>query len=117
MLDFIAYKTYYAIALGAEPTKLKKPKMKSDSASSSEETPTMKKPTKAKKDVPFNNKPASKPKTTKKNAPVKDDRGKGLTVLSKVALSEATQVKEALKKSKTDSHMLHASGSGDGVGS
>ncbi|GJT93689.1 hypothetical protein Tco_1082534 [Tanacetum coccineum] len=29
----------------------------------------------------------------------------------------AAQVKEALKKSKQDSHMLHASGSGDGVGS
>ncbi|GJX63016.1 hypothetical protein Tco_0295916 [Tanacetum coccineum] len=29
----------------------------------------------------------------------------------------ATQVKEALKKSKQDSHMLHASGLGDGVGS
>nr|GEZ39989.1 hypothetical protein [Tanacetum cinerariifolium] len=45
------------------------------------------------------------------------DRDKGLNVLSEVALYEVAQVKEALKKSKKDSHMLHASGSGDGVGS
>ncbi|GKF27444.1 hypothetical protein Tco_0083338 [Tanacetum coccineum] len=40
MLDFVAYKTYYAIASGVEPPKSKKPKMKSDSAISSEETPS-----------------------------------------------------------------------------
>ncbi|GJU03300.1 hypothetical protein Tco_1113638 [Tanacetum coccineum] len=47
MLDFVAYKTYYAIASGAEPPNSKKPKAKSDSAISSEETPSKKKPTKA----------------------------------------------------------------------
>ncbi|GJX48045.1 hypothetical protein Tco_0273235 [Tanacetum coccineum] len=52
MLDSVAYKTYYAIASGAEPPKSKKPKMKFDSAISFEETPSKKKPTKAKKDVP-----------------------------------------------------------------
>nr|GEW43181.1 hypothetical protein [Tanacetum cinerariifolium] len=98
------------------PPKLKKPKKKSDSAISSEETPSKKKPNKVKKDVPSKKKPISKPKPTKKKAPVKDDRGKGLIVLSEVALSEAAQVKEALKKNKKDSHMLHASGSDDGVG-
>ncbi|GJW57830.1 hypothetical protein Tco_0104561 [Tanacetum coccineum] len=75
MLDSVAYKTYYAIASGAEPPKLKKPKTKSNSAISSEETPSEKKPTKAKKDVPSKKKPASKSKPTKK-APVKADRGK-----------------------------------------
>ncbi|GKG49312.1 hypothetical protein Tco_0515764, partial [Tanacetum coccineum] len=36
---------------------------------------------------------------------------------SDAALLEAAQVKEALQKRKKDSYMLHASGSGDGVGS
>ncbi|GJW37971.1 hypothetical protein Tco_0060891 [Tanacetum coccineum] len=115
MLDSVAYKTYYAIASGAEPPKSKKPKTKSDSAISSEETPSKKKPTKAKKDVPSKKKPASKPKPTKKKAPVKADRGKGLNVLSEVALSEAAQLKEATKRSKKDFHISQASGSGDGT--
>nr|GEW86134.1 hypothetical protein [Tanacetum cinerariifolium]GEY00037.1 hypothetical protein [Tanacetum cinerariifolium] len=96
MLDYVAYKTYYAIASGAEPPKSKKPKTKFDSTISSEETPSKKKPTKAKKDVPSKKKLAFKPKLTKKNA----DRGEGLNVLSKVALSEAAQLKEATKRSK-----------------
>ncbi|GKB22971.1 hypothetical protein Tco_0862372 [Tanacetum coccineum] len=77
MLDFVAYKTYYAIALGAEPLKSKKPKTKSESAISSEETPSKKKPTKAKKYAPSNKKPTSKTKPTKKKASVEADRGKG----------------------------------------
>nr|GEX22291.1 hypothetical protein [Tanacetum cinerariifolium] len=51
---------------------------------------------------------------SKKKAPAKVDRGKGMDLLSDVALLEAAQVKEALKKSKKDSHMLYASGLGDG---
>ncbi|GKC82370.1 hypothetical protein Tco_1138087 [Tanacetum coccineum] len=112
----IAYKTYYAIASGAEPLKSKKPKTKSDSAISSEETPSKKMPTKAKKDVPSKKKPASKPKPTKKKEPVKADRGKGLNVLSKVALSKAALLKEATKQSKKDFLISQASGSGDGTG-
>ncbi|GJR47484.1 hypothetical protein Tco_1315587 [Tanacetum coccineum] len=38
-------------------------------------------------------------------------------LLSEAALLEDAQLKKALKKSKQDTHMLHASGSGDGVGS
>ncbi|GJU78865.1 hypothetical protein Tco_1275935 [Tanacetum coccineum] len=69
----------------------------------------------AKKDVPSKKKPASKPKPTKKKAHVKADRGKGLNVLSEVALSEAAQLKEATKQSKKDFHISQASGSGDGT--
>nr|GEU92123.1 retrovirus-related Pol polyprotein from transposon 17.6 [Tanacetum cinerariifolium] len=54
---------------------------------------------------------------SKKKAPAKVDRGKGMDLLSDVALLEASQLKKALKKSKQDTHMLHTSGSGDGVGS
>nr|GEY14468.1 hypothetical protein [Tanacetum cinerariifolium] len=82
LLDSVAYKTYYAIASGAEPPKSRKSQKKSDSAISSEESPSKKKSAKAKKVV------VAKPKPAKKKAPVKADRGKGLNVLSKVALSE-----------------------------
>nr|GEW72942.1 hypothetical protein [Tanacetum cinerariifolium] len=58
-------------------------------------------------------KPASKPKLTKNKAPVEADRGKGLNVLSKVALSEVSQLKEATKRSKKDFHISKASGSVD----
>ncbi|GJY90713.1 hypothetical protein Tco_0505909 [Tanacetum coccineum] len=57
----------------------------------------------------------TKPKLTKKKAPVKADRGKGLNVLFDVALSEAAQLKEATKRSKKDFHISQASGSGDGT--
>nr|GEU58382.1 DNA-directed DNA polymerase [Tanacetum cinerariifolium] len=87
MLDSVAYKTYYAIALGAEPPKSKKPKRKSASAISSGESPSK-------------NKPTSKPKPTKKKAHVKADGGKGLNVLSEVALSNVAQHNEAKKEAK-----------------
>nr|GEV71314.1 hypothetical protein [Tanacetum cinerariifolium] len=77
MMDFESYKTYYAIAIGAEPPKPKKIKKKSDSAISSEETPSKKKPAKAKKDVPSTKKQTTKPKPIKKKVQIKADRGKG----------------------------------------
>ncbi|GKA63999.1 hypothetical protein Tco_0763605 [Tanacetum coccineum] len=115
MLDSVAYTTYYVIASGAEPPKSKKPKMKFDSVISSEEIPSKKKPTNAKKDVPSKKKPTSIPKLTKKKALVEGDRGKGLNVLSEIALSEAAQLKEATKQSKKYFHISQASGSGDGT--
>ncbi|GKA09733.1 hypothetical protein Tco_0689166 [Tanacetum coccineum] len=108
MLDSDSYKTYYAIASGAEPLKPKKSQMKSDSTISSEENHSKKKPAKGKKDIPSTKKPAIKPKPTKKKAPVKVDRGTGFNVLSEVALSEAAQLKEAIKRNKQDSHVSHA---------
>ncbi|GJY82910.1 hypothetical protein Tco_0496286 [Tanacetum coccineum] len=115
MLDSVAYTTYYVIASGAEPPKLKKPKTKFDSVISSKEIPSKKKPTNAKKDVPSKKKPTSIPKLTKKKALVEGDRGKGLNVLSEIALSEAAQLKEATKQSKKYFHISQASGSGDGT--
>ncbi|GJS87052.1 hypothetical protein Tco_0769688, partial [Tanacetum coccineum] len=54
---------------------------------------------------------------TKKKIPAKVDRGKGMNLLSYVALLEAAQLKKTLKKNKLETHKLHASGSDDGVGS
>ncbi|GKD39548.1 retrovirus-related pol polyprotein from transposon TNT 1-94, partial [Tanacetum coccineum] len=70
MLDSVAYKTYYAIASGAEPPKSKKSHKKSDSAISYEGSPSKKKST-------------SKPQPSKKKTPVKATRGKGRNVLAK----------------------------------
>ncbi|GJZ38356.1 hypothetical protein Tco_0584547 [Tanacetum coccineum] len=109
LLDSVAYKNYYVIASGVEPPKSRKSQKKSDSAISSEESPSKKKSTKAKKVA------SAKSKPTKKKASVKADRGKGLNVLSKAALSKAAQLKEVAKRSKKDFHISHASGSGDGT--
>ncbi|GKA78674.1 hypothetical protein Tco_0785211, partial [Tanacetum coccineum] len=54
---------------------------------------------------------------SKKKAPTNADRGKGKDLRSEAALLEATQLKKTLKKRKLETYKLHASGSGDGVGS
>nr|GEU31900.1 hypothetical protein [Tanacetum cinerariifolium] len=53
----------------------------------------------------------------KKKTPAKVDRSKGIDLLSDLALLEVAQLKKTLKKSKLETHKLHASGSSDGVGS
>ncbi|GJT18530.1 hypothetical protein Tco_0877236 [Tanacetum coccineum] len=58
--------------------------------------------------------PAEQAETAKKTARAKS---KGMDLLSNVALLEVAQLKKVLKKSKQDTHMLHASDSDDGVGS
>ncbi|GKF58291.1 hypothetical protein Tco_0171828 [Tanacetum coccineum] len=54
---------------------------------------------------------------SKKKAPTKVNRGKGMDLLYEATLLEDAQLKKALKKSKQETHKLHASGSDDGVGS
>ncbi|GKB62523.1 hypothetical protein Tco_0918709 [Tanacetum coccineum] len=54
---------------------------------------------------------------SKKKAQAKVDRGKGIDLLSDVALLEAAQLKKVLKRSKQDTHMLYVSGSDYRVGS
>nr|GEV98348.1 hypothetical protein [Tanacetum cinerariifolium] len=74
MLDSVAYKTYYAIASGAETPKSKK---------------------------------------SHKNLILPSHlRGKGLNVLTEVALSKVAQLKEGIKQSKKDFHISQASGFG-----
>ncbi|GJT63456.1 hypothetical protein Tco_1006989 [Tanacetum coccineum] len=55
----------------------------------------------------------AKPDTKKQ--PAKKTKAKGLTVLSEVALTKAGQLKLDTKRSKTQFHSSHVSGSGDGV--
>ncbi|GJT20890.1 hypothetical protein Tco_0890827 [Tanacetum coccineum] len=105
LLDSVTYKTYFAIASGAEPPKSRKSPKKLDLAISSEESPSNKKSAKVKKVA------ATKPKPTKKKAPVKADRGKGLNVISEVALYEAAQ----LKRPPNEARKTFISHAGDGT--
>ncbi|GJT61795.1 hypothetical protein Tco_1005328 [Tanacetum coccineum] len=110
MLEFEAYKTYRAYDTGEKTPKPKSTKKKAESESSPNTKPTQ----------------ASKGKRIKTSAkgviPAKKKQSatklKGLTVLSKVALTEAEQMKIALERSKTQQHRSHASGSGadEGIG-
>ncbi|GKB72667.1 hypothetical protein Tco_0934079 [Tanacetum coccineum] len=52
-------------------------------------------------------------KPTKNKQPATTSKAKGLNVLSEVALSKAEQMKLATKRSKTQFHSSHASGSDD----
>nr|GEY92201.1 hypothetical protein [Tanacetum cinerariifolium] len=54
---------------------------------------------------------AKEAKPAKKKQPTKTSKAKGLTVLSDVALTEAEQMKLATKRSLTEFHNSHASGS------
>ncbi|GJU47921.1 retrovirus-related pol polyprotein from transposon TNT 1-94 [Tanacetum coccineum] len=123
--DSKAYKNYLAFATRqATPKKARKFK-KIDSPSKKlspnlEEQPT-KNPKRAKKlvkkstTVPtagFVIRDTPGVSVSKKKAPAKVDRGKGMDFLFEAALLEDAQLKKALKKSKQDNHTIHASGSG-----
>ncbi|GJT77414.1 hypothetical protein Tco_1044139 [Tanacetum coccineum] len=108
--DSKAYKTYLDFATG-KPTPKKARKFKKVASPSRKLSPV------------FEEEPAKKPKDTpsefmpKKKTPAKVDRGKGMDLLSNVALLEAAQLKKTLKKRKLETHKIHASSSDDGVGS
>nr|GEW45113.1 hypothetical protein [Tanacetum cinerariifolium] len=122
------YKTYYDFATGKVPPrkarKYKKVASPSSKSSHVKEAEPIKKGKKVKR-------PAKKSTTTPttsvviidtpgvyvsmKKAPAKDDRSKSIEILSDVALSEATQLKEATKRSKKDFHISQESGSGEGT--
>ncbi|GJS47437.1 hypothetical protein Tco_0597558 [Tanacetum coccineum] len=126
--DSTNYKTYYDFATGKVP--LRKERKYKKVAPPSRKLPPVKEaePVKKTKRV---KRPAKKstsaPRTgvairdnlgvfvSKKKAPIKADRSKGIEILSDVALSEATQLKEATKRSKKDYDISQASGSGDGT--
>ncbi|GJY18265.1 hypothetical protein Tco_0389756 [Tanacetum coccineum] len=95
--DSKAYKTYNGFATRkATPKKVRKfKKVASPSRKLSLDTPSESMP--------------------KKKTPAKVERGKGMDLLSDVALLEVIQLKKTLKKSKLETHKLHASGLVDGV--
>ncbi|GJZ01385.1 hypothetical protein Tco_0519346 [Tanacetum coccineum] len=111
MLDSKAYNEYYVVASGEKPPKEKtKYKKKVDEPV----TPSKSKTAPASKCSRLKS-PAKVAKTDKKKQHATMPKTKGLVVLSEVALTEAEQIKLATKRSKTQFHSSHASGSGDGV--
>ncbi|GJV53316.1 hypothetical protein Tco_1449057 [Tanacetum coccineum] len=97
--DSKAYKTYYDFATGKKAKRVKRPAKKSTTAPTAcvviRDTPGV--------------------SISKKKAPAKADRGKGIELLSNAALLEDSQLKKAIKKSKQDTHKLQASGSSEGA--
>ncbi|GJT67693.1 hypothetical protein Tco_1019173 [Tanacetum coccineum] len=126
--DSQAYKTYYDFATGKVPPrkarKYKNVASPSTKLSPVKEAETVKKGKRVKRSA---NKSTTAPTTvvvlrdtpgvpvSKKKAPAKGDRSKGIEILSDVALSEAAQLKEVTKRSKKYFHISQASGSGDGI--
>nr|GEW09501.1 hypothetical protein [Tanacetum cinerariifolium] len=106
-----AYNEYYAVVSGAEPPKAKtKHKKKPDELV----TPSKSKSSPAAKGTRLKT-PAKVTQSGKKRQSVSVLKAKGLDVLSEGSLTEDEQIKLAIKRSKKDFHMSHASGSGDGV--
>ncbi|GJT25686.1 hypothetical protein Tco_0895623 [Tanacetum coccineum] len=103
--DSESYKEYYAIASGALPPKIKASVKKKQVEYDKTKTP----PTAKGKRLKTSAKAA---KPAKKKQPAKTSKAKGLTVLSEVALTEAEQMKLAIKRSMIETHSSHASGSG-----
>nr|GEW98900.1 hypothetical protein [Tanacetum cinerariifolium] len=94
-----AYKEYYAVASGATPPKTKASVRKTKSSFDTTITPPITAGTRL-----------SNSAKGKQNA--KSSKAKGLTVLSEVAMTEAKQMKLAMKKSLQQTHISQASGFG-----
>ncbi|GJT23783.1 hypothetical protein Tco_0893720 [Tanacetum coccineum] len=128
MKESKAYKTYLGYATGEVPPKVaRKFKKASPSKKESELVPRDEEPIKKGKRLKTSaKKSASKPATcivirespvetkSKRKEKEKVDvaHGKGIELLSEVALSEKAQMKEVRKKSLRDFHKTHPSGSG-----
>nr|GFA62151.1 hypothetical protein [Tanacetum cinerariifolium] len=99
--NFEAYKEYYAVATGAAPPKTKLSVRKTKSSSNTTVTPP---PTAA---------AGTRLSTSAKGKqPAKASKAKSLTALFEVAITEAEQLKLAMKKSLQQTHISQASGSG-----
>nr|GEW05853.1 hypothetical protein [Tanacetum cinerariifolium] len=121
-----SYKTYLDYATGVLPPKIaRKFKKASPSKKDNDLVPVDEEPvTKGKRVKRSVKKSSTKPATgivirephvetkSKRKEKVDVTRGKGIELLSKVALTEEAQMKEVRKKSLRDFHRLHPSGSG-----
>nr|GEW65015.1 hypothetical protein [Tanacetum cinerariifolium] len=100
-----SYKEYYAITSGAEPPKTKASARKKQSSSDTTMPPPNAKGKRLKTSTKVD-------KPVKEKQPAKMYKAKCLTVLFEVALTEAEQMKLAIKQSLTQTRISHASGSG-----
>nr|GFB31829.1 hypothetical protein [Tanacetum cinerariifolium] len=99
-----SYKEYYAVASRAEPPKIKASVRKKQSSSDTTVSP----PTKGKRHKIL----VKVDKPAEDMQPAKSSTTKGLTVLSEIALPEAEQIKLAIKRSLTRTHISYANGLG-----
>ncbi|GJW20309.1 hypothetical protein Tco_0030931 [Tanacetum coccineum] len=106
MLESEAYKTYHAYSTSEKIPKPKYVKNKAEPESPPKKKSALTSEGKRLKTSAKVSKPA------KKKQPATMSKAKGLNVLSEVALSKDEQMKLATKRSKTQFHSSHASGSG-----
>ncbi|GKF51159.1 hypothetical protein Tco_0147626, partial [Tanacetum coccineum] len=123
MRDSIAYKTYLAFATGAATPKKARKFKKLASPSKKKTLIAVEEPLE---------KPAKKPATrrqfvgvqirdtpgvsvSKKKAPAKTERNKGIKLLSNAALLEEAQLKKTIKRSKQETHIHQAGSSSEGA--
>nr|GEU92233.1 hypothetical protein [Tanacetum cinerariifolium] len=100
MKESKAYKTYLGYASGVVPPKIAK---KFKKASPSKKDSSL---------VPVDDEPAKKETRSKRKEKVDVAHGKGIDLLSEVALTEEAQMKEVRNKSLRDFYKTHPSGSG-----
>nr|GEX71118.1 hypothetical protein [Tanacetum cinerariifolium] len=98
-----AYKEYYGIASGAAPPKTKESVRKTQSSFDTTMPPPMAASTRLST-------------SAKGKQHAKSSKAKGLSVLSEVALTEAKQMKLAIKRSLQQTHISRTSGSGTDEG-
>ncbi|GKD93891.1 hypothetical protein Tco_1373728 [Tanacetum coccineum] len=123
MRDSTAFKTYLAYSTGATSPKMKKKFKKPASPSKKKALVAVDEP--ADKHV---KKPAAKRQSagvqirntpgvyvSKKKAPAKAERSKGIELLSDAALLEEAQLKNPLKRSKRETNIHQAGGSSEGA--
>ncbi|GKB36021.1 hypothetical protein Tco_0880963 [Tanacetum coccineum] len=103
--DPIYTKTYHAYGIGKKIPKPKYVKNKADLESSPKNKSALASEGKRLKTS------AKVTKLAKKKQPATMSKANGLNLISEVALSEAEQIKLATKRSKTQFHSSHASGS------
>ncbi|GJW60144.1 integrase, catalytic region, zinc finger, CCHC-type containing protein [Tanacetum coccineum] len=128
MRETKAYKTYLGYATGVTPHKKARKFKKPASPKLTNVLASPKEPTKKSKRVKRPAKKSTNAPTagvviidtpgvsvSKKKAPAKAERDKGIELLSDAALLEYSQLKKAFKKSKQETHKLQASGSSEGA--
>ncbi|GKA44048.1 hypothetical protein Tco_0736772 [Tanacetum coccineum] len=124
MLNSTAYKTYLAFATGvATPKKARKFKklaspLKKKILVAVEEPAknSAKKPTTRRQSVGVQIRDTPGVSVSKKKAPAKTERSKGIEFLSKAVILEEAQLKKAIKRSKRETDIHQAGGSSEGAG-
>ncbi|GJW29057.1 hypothetical protein Tco_0045932, partial [Tanacetum coccineum] len=119
-----AYKTFLAYATGAIPPK-KARKFKKPASPSKKKTLVIveepaekpaKKPVARRQSAGVQIRDTPGVSVSKKKAPAKAERSKGIELLSKVALLEEAQLKKAIQRIKQETNIHQAGGSSEGAG-